>query len=111
MRLPLLHGARLSLKREVYFIAALYSDRKSLQMAVGKDGCSGVHGSAAAIRRFMEETMKALIAIASAALSLGACAVVPVGPPGAVYVAPAPRVAVAAPVVVVRPWYRGWYRW
>ncbi len=55
--------------------------------------------------------MKALIAIASAAALLGACAVVPVGPPRAVYVAPAPRVAVAAPVVVVRPWYREWYRW
>ena len=80
-------------------------------MAVDKDRCSGVHEDAGDICRFMEEKMKTLVAIASAALLLVGCAVVPVGPPGAVYVAPTPRVAVAPPVVVVRPWYRGWYRW
>ncbi len=47
--------------------------------------------------------MKILFALALLALSLGGCAVVPVGPPVA-YVAP--RAVVAAPIVVVRPWYR-----
>lgn len=53
--------------------------------------------------------MKARVVIAFAALLLGGCVVVPAGPPGAVYVAPAPRVAVAPPVVIVRPWVHGWY--
>jgi hypothetical protein len=52
--------------------------------------------------------MKKLLAGAVLVSLLGGCAVVPVGPPGAVYVAP--RAFVPAPVVVVRPWYqRRWY--
>jgi hypothetical protein len=51
--------------------------------------------------------MKLALALAVLVTSLGGCAVVPVGPPGPGYVAPA--VVVPAPVVVVRPWY--YRRW
>ena len=52
--------------------------------------------------------MKNLLAAALLVCLMDACAVVPVGPPGPVYVAP--RAVVSAPLVVVRPWYyRRWY--
>lgn len=50
--------------------------------------------------------MKSALVVLLTSLSLWGCAVVPVAPPVA-YVAP--REVVPAPVVVVRPWYRGWW--
>lgn len=52
--------------------------------------------------------MKAMLPVVALASLLGGCVVVPVGPPGRVYLQP--RVVVAPPpVVYVRPWnYRHW---
>jgi hypothetical protein len=78
-------------------LTAGVSDRKSLQIAVGGERRASDHERAADNRSISEETMKTRAVIASAALLLGGCVVVPAGPPAAVYVAPAPRVAVATP--------------
>jgi hypothetical protein len=51
------------------------------------------------------------LAFALVSLTLSGCVVVPVGPPGGGAYAVAPAgVVVRPPVVVVRPYYRPWWR-
>lgn len=57
----------------------------------------------------LEDTnMKLPLTFALVAILLGGCVVVPIAPPGA-YVGR--RAVVAAPVVVIRPYYYGRWRW
>jgi hypothetical protein len=53
--------------------------------------------------------MKLALVLALASVTVCGCVLVPAGPPGSgAYVAVPAPVVVRPPVVVVRPYYRGW---